>query len=136
MFEMSKAVVREFYESYNEGDLDRTWERFIAPGIVNHAMGGAYDREGWLESDKSLLTGFSDLHVEVLDQVAEGDKVATRYTITGTQTGEFFGIPAGGVTATLSGTSLDRIADGKIVEHWADADLGGFIQQLAPSPAS
>ena len=136
MSDSNKAVVREFYESYNAGDLDRTWERYIAPGIVNHAMGGAFDREGWLESDKSLFTGFSDLHVEVLDQVAEGDKVATRYTITGRQTGEFFGIPAGGVTATLSGTSLDRIADGKIVEHWADTDLGSFVQQLTSTPAS
>lgn len=131
-----KGVVRGFYESYNQGDLDRTWERYVAPLITNHAMGGAYDREGWREADKSLLTAFSNVRVEVLDQVAEGDKVATRYTITGTQTGEFFGIPAGGVTATLSGTSLDRIAGGKIVEHWADVDFGGFLRRLAATPAS
>jgi predicted ester cyclase len=131
-----KTVVSEFYESYQGRDLDRTWDRYIAPNLINHAFGGVYDRETWRESDKSFVAAFPDLSVEVLDQVAEGDKVATRYAMTGTQTGEFFGVPAGGATATLTGTALDRIADGKIVEHWADADIGGFLQQLAATPAS
>jgi predicted ester cyclase len=136
MSETVKGVVRGFYESYHERDLDSTWERFVGASLVNHAMGGLYDREAWRESDKGLLAAFPDLRVEVLDQVSEGDKVATRYVMTGTQAGEFFGIPAGGVAGTLTGTAFDRIADGKIVEHWADADVGGFLQQLAATPAS
>ena len=74
-----KTVVRDFYESYNGRDLDFTWERYIAANLVNHAMGGAYQRAEWLATDKTLLPAFADLHVEVLDQVGEGDKAATRY---------------------------------------------------------
>jgi predicted ester cyclase len=136
MSDTVKGVVRGFYESYHDRDLDRTWERYVAPNLVNHALGGVYDREAWRESDKSLLAAFPDLSVQVLDQVSEGDKVATRYAMTGTQTGEFFGVPAGGATATLTGTALDRISDGQIVEHWADADVGGFLQQLAATSVS
>jgi steroid delta-isomerase-like uncharacterized protein len=132
----AKQVVRDFYESYNDRDLDTTWERYIAADLVNRAMGGAYQRAEWLAMDKTLFVGFADLHVEVLDQVGEGDKVATRYVMHGTQTGEFFGIPASGNKASLTGTSFDRITNGKIAEHWADIDLGSFMQQLSAKPDS
>jgi predicted ester cyclase len=136
MSDNTKTVARAFYESYNEGDLDRSWESYIAPDLINHAMGGAYDGDGWREVDKSMLVAFPDTRVQVLDQVAEDDKVATRMTFTGTQVSEFFGIPAAGVTATLSVTAVDRVAGGKIVEHWSDADVAGFLQSLTPVPAS
>jgi steroid delta-isomerase-like uncharacterized protein len=132
----AKQVVRDFYKSYNDRDLDTTWERYIAADLVNHAMGGAYQRAEWLAMDKTLFVGFADLYVEVLDQVGEGDKVATRYVMHGTQTGEFFGIPASGNKASLTGTSFDRITNGKIAEHWADIDLGSFMQQLSGKPDS
>jgi predicted ester cyclase len=124
-------VVRNFYESYNDRDLDKTYETYVSHDLINHAFGGAYDRDGWLAADSGLVAAFSDLHVEVLDQIVDGDRVATRFSMTGTQTGEFFGIPARGAKATLTGTAFDRIAEEKIAEHWSDADLGGFMQQLA-----
>ncbi len=97
---------------------------------INHAFGGAYDRERWLAADSGLVAAFEDLHVEVLDQIVQGDRVATRFSMTGTQTGEFYGVPATGVRATLTGTAFDRIEDEKIAEHWSDSDLGGFMSQL------
>jgi predicted ester cyclase len=123
-------VVRKFYEGYNDRDLDTTYEQYVSHGLINHAFGGAYDREGWLAADKGLIEAFSDLRVEVLDQVTQGDRVATRFAMTGTQTGEFFGVPPIGAVATLTGTAVDRIEDGKIAEHWSDSDLGGFMAQL------
>ena len=131
----AKTVVRDFYESYNGRDLDSTWERYIAANLVNHAMGGAYQRSEWLAMDKTLFPAFADLHVEVLDQVSEGDKAATRCVMHGTQTGEFFGIPPRGNTAYLTGTSVDRVANGLIVEHWGEIDLSAFLQQLSADPA-
>jgi predicted ester cyclase len=130
MTDEAKRTVREFYESYNDRDLDTTWERYLASDLVNHAMGGAYQRTEWLGMDKALFPAFADLRVKVLDQVSEGDKVATRYVITGTQTGEFLGIPASGNKAALAGTAFDRVAGGKTAEHWADIDLGTFMKQL------
>jgi predicted ester cyclase len=123
-------VVRSFWDSYNEHDLDKSWEQYISHDLVNHAFGGAYDREAWLGIEKGFITAFPDVHLEVLDQVAEEDLAATRVAMTGTQKKEFYGVPAAGAVGTLHATFFDRVADGKIVEHWADADVGGFLQQL------
>jgi predicted ester cyclase len=97
----NKKIVREFYESYNAKNLDDTWKRFIATNLSNHAMGGAYDGNTWREMDKGLFGGFADFSLQVLDQIAEGDKVTTRYTLGGTHTGEFGGIPASGTVTRL-----------------------------------
>jgi steroid delta-isomerase-like uncharacterized protein len=129
-------VARGFYESYNEHDLAASWERYLSPGLVNHAFGGAYDREAWLGIEQGYLSAFPDLRVEVLDQVAEGDRAATRVAMTGTQHEDFFGVPAAGAVGTLRATFFDRVADGKIVEHWADADVAGLLQQLTGAPAA
>jgi predicted ester cyclase len=123
-------VVRNFYEGYNDGDLDKTYELYVSHDLINHAFGGAYDRAGWLAADQGLLAAFTDLHVEVLDQIVQGDRVATRFSMTGTQSGEFYGIAPRGAKATLTGTAFDRIENEKIAEHWTDSDLGGFMQQL------
>ncbi len=125
-----KEVARGFYESYNEHDLPQTWETFISHELVNHAFGGAYDREAWLEVETSYLSAFPDLRVAVLDQLAEGDKVASRVEMTGTQKEDFYGVPAAGAVGTLRVTFFDRVKDGRIVEHWADADVGGLLQEL------
>jgi predicted ester cyclase len=127
----TQDVVRSFYESYNQHDLDSSWERYISPELVNHAFGGAYDREAWLGVEQGYLSAFPDLEVVVLDQLAEGDKAASRVEMTGTQKEDFYGVPAGGAVGTLRVTFWDRVADGKIVEHWADADVGGLLQQLS-----
>jgi predicted ester cyclase len=136
MSDASKAVVRSFYEGYNEHDLDKNWENYIAHGLVNHAFGGAYDREAWLGVERAYLSAFPDLHVVVLDQLAEEDKVASRVEMTGTQREDFYGVPAAGAVGTLHVTFVDRVTDGKIVEHWADADVGGLLQQLNGAAAT
>lgn len=126
----AKDIVREFYESYDRKDLDASWTQYIAPDLVNHAMGGGYDSESWREMDKRFFAGFSDFSLTILDQLAEGAKVATRYAITGTHDGEFLGIPATGRTVTMTCTAVDRVHDGKITEHWIDLDFAGFMQNL------
>jgi predicted ester cyclase len=67
--------------------------------------------------------------------VAEDDKVAVRATFRGTQKGEFFGIPATGKEVTVSLMLIYRIANGKIVEHWMNADQLSLMQQLEAIPA-
>lgn len=126
----AKQLVRAFYESYNDKDLTRSFDTYVSEDLVNHVMGGAFDRAGWLAFDSSLFPAFGDFSLTVFDQIAEGDKVATRYQLGGTQTAEFSGIPARGNTAFLKGTSVDRVVDGKIVEHWGDLDFSAFLQEL------
>jgi predicted ester cyclase len=62
--------------------------------------------------------------------IAEGDLVVSRVTAVGTQTGERFGVPPTGRRFTSTGIAIHRIADGKIVEHWAETDRLGALQQL------
>ena len=73
---------------------------------------------------------FTSIHIEILQQVAEEDKVVTYLVTQGEHTGEFFGLPATGRTATLYSMRIDRLRDDKIVEHWSVADMAGFLQQL------
>jgi predicted ester cyclase len=99
-------VARSFYEGYNEHDLEENWENYISPALVNHAFGGAYDRDAWLVVEQGYLSAFPDLQVVVLDQLSEGDKVASRVEMTGTQSEDFFGVPAAGAVGTLRVTFL------------------------------
>ncbi|MDX2939627.1 ester cyclase [Streptomyces ipomoeae] len=127
-----KTVVRDFWASYQKGDLETTWAQYISEDIVIHpGSGPEVTRQTWLDAEQALFGAFTDVRVEVLDQVAEGEKVATRWAVTATQTGEFFGVPSTGRTATLTGTTVSVVKDGKIVEHWAEISIPQFLQQLA-----
>ena len=68
-----------------------------------------------------------DQAITVHEQVAEGDKVVTRWTLKGTSTAPFMGKPATGKTLVLDAIVIDVVRDGKIVEHTIVGDLGGFM---------
>lgn len=126
-----KNVVQRFWESYGQGRLDETWETYIAKDIIMHPPAGVeLDRESWLAMEKAFLAAFEDVQVHVLEQVAEGDMVASRWRLTGRQVAEFMGVPSHGQTATVTGILLDRIHDDTIAEHWAELGLGHFLQSL------
>ena len=78
---------------------------------------------------------FPDLHVDLGAVIGEGDLVATRWTVTGTQQAEFFGIPATGKRVTVEGMNFYRLAGGKITEVWTQFDGLGLMQQLGAIPA-
>lgn len=78
---------------------------------------------------------FPDMKGAVEDVVAEGNKVAVRFSGTGTHQGEFFGIPPTGKPIKSTGINIFRIEDGKIVEHWNNADDLGVLQQLGVIPS-
>jgi len=76
-----------------------------------------------------------DVQIRVLDQVAEGDRVATRLEVVGMHLGEWRGIPPTGKRFVMAGLVMRRIADGKIVERWDNLDWLGMYQQLGLIPA-
>ena len=73
---------------------------------------------------------FPDFSVEIKEQIAEGDRVATLKTFSGTHEGEFFGIPPTGNHVAFDVFDMLRIRDGKVVEHWNVVDMAGLMQQL------
>jgi steroid delta-isomerase-like uncharacterized protein len=81
-----------------------------------------------------IRTGFPDFRLEVTDQVAEGDRLVVHWTGSGTNRGEFLGIPATGHRMTLSGTAWSRIVNGKIAEERVYFDRLSMLEQLGVSP--
>jgi steroid delta-isomerase-like uncharacterized protein len=137
MSEENKALVRrqleEVFNKHNPGAVDQ----FFGPDYVNHSAlpGMPNDRDGLKASVSGFLSAFPDLKVTSDFQVAEGDKVVMRYTATGTHTGELMGMPATGKRVHMTGISIARVAGGKIVEEWNEADMMGMMQQLGVVPA-
>ncbi|MGO9571675.1 MAG: ester cyclase [Desulfomonilaceae bacterium] len=92
--------------------------------------GGA---EGYIRRNSVFLTAFPDRQLTFDDQVAEGDRVATRITMRATQTGDLPGIPATGRPVTIESMHICRISDGQIAEEWELFDALGMMRQLAAS---
>ena len=109
----------------------------LAESYVDHNPfpGQEPGREGIKQTLNTMLAAFPDLSVTVEDQIADGDKVVSRWTGTGTHSGEFMGIPATGNKVTVTGMGIDRIAGGKIVEHWEEFDAMAMMQQLGVIPS-
>jgi predicted ester cyclase len=77
---------------------------------------------------------FPDLHYDVEDVVADGDKLVQRVTGNGTMHGVLFGLPATGRSASWSEIHISRVDDGKVVEHWSVTDQLGMLQRLGLTP--
>ncbi|MFB6874947.1 ester cyclase [Streptomyces sp. NPDC056323] len=124
-----KRIVKAFYEGYRLHDLQTSWDRYIHVDAVMHVPG--FDRQSWLEMDSKIVAALDDLAITVLDQLAEGDKVATCWVLGGHHTAQFLDIPPSGRYASFTATTIDRVKDHKIIDHWPDADFTAFLQQLA-----
>jgi predicted ester cyclase len=135
--EESKAVYRRFVEDViNQGKLDVVGELF-SPDYLDHSAppGAPSGLEGVKAVQSLFRTGFPDVHFTIENLVGEGDKVATRVTGSGTNTGPFMGRPPTGKRATWESMGVFRVANGKIVEHWGAPDLFSLLQQLGVIPA-
>ena len=130
--EESKAVVQHFYkELWNEGNLDVAYELF-ADNFVGRAPGNTSTRgpEGVKKLVGDWRVGVPDMSLEIHAQVAEGSRVATRFTGRGTHQGLWLGIPPTGKEVSLSGIAITRVVEGKVVSDWGEFDIMGLLQQL------
>jgi steroid delta-isomerase-like uncharacterized protein len=129
--EQNKAILRQAYDAINRNDLDAL-DEMVASDITDHdpAPGQAPGLEGVKDYFSSLHAAFPDVHMEVEDMIAEGDKVVARVSVGGTHQGEFMGIAPTGNRVTITGIDILRITDGKVVEHWGKFDDLGMMQQL------
>lgn len=136
MSEQNKHMIRRAIEEvYSQGNLDLI-DELVSPDFIAHSPSEElHGPDGVKQSVMELRTAFPDLHVTIEDQVAEGDRVVTRWTATGTHTGPFRGIPPTGNRGKIAGIEIDRIVDGKAVECWSNTDDLGMLQQLGVVPA-
>jgi len=137
MSEKNKTLSRRVNEEcFNRGNL-AVADELLAADYVDHAAppGLAAGVEGFKQLVAIYRTAFPDLQVTIEDQIAEGDRLATRFTASGTHQGELMGIAPTGKTVTVSGIAIERMVDNKIVEHWLVSDQLGMLQQLGVIPA-
>lgn len=137
--EENKALARRFFaEIADGGHLDRAAELMTAdyqhhdPGLPPELQ---TSRDAYINHFPMYTAAFPDMRIDTEDVVADGDKVATRWTLTGTHNGNLMGIPPTGKPVNVSAITIQRIAEGKIVEGWTIFDVLGMMQQIGVIPA-
>jgi steroid delta-isomerase-like uncharacterized protein len=130
-----KAYTHTWDEIMNKGKLDMFNDSNFTKDVVMHAS--PTDVVG-IDSAKAyyanFITGFSNIQFTIKDIFGQGEKLVKHWNFKGTHTGNFFGIPATGKTVSLDGTTLVRMADGKIAEERDFYDNMDFMTQLGLMP--
>jgi steroid delta-isomerase-like uncharacterized protein len=134
--ERNKAVIQRFVEEVQNKQNWDVYDELNDPEFVNHSAppGVPADREGGKVLLQALAAAYPDVHFTVDDMIAEDDQVVTKKTMSGTNQGDFAGIPATGKHVTLQFVDIMRIRDGRIVEHWLCMDQLSWMQQLGVIP--
>ncbi len=133
--EQNKALVRRFFEAFEAND-QATLNEVLAPDLVaySHGAPGPQTREVHLQNIGMWNAAF-ETHFTIEDQIAEGDRVATRVTMRALHNrGDFQGLPPSGKEIVVGGITIERIKDGKIVERRVSSDWLGMMQQLGLIP--
>ena len=132
--EKNKEIVLRFNkEVVEQGNVDTFYE-LVSPNVINHAA-----PEGAPNGPESmhhfilqvLRTGFPDIKVEILDQVAEGDRVTTRKVFHATHTGQFMGIPPSNKRVAIHVIDIIRLHQGMYAEHWGISNIPDVIREIS-----
>ena len=131
----NKELVRGFWEVAEKGDYD-AFGNYITEDSVDHTPmpGQPAGLEGVKYIFKMLRAAFPDFSEEIVDMVAEDDKVVIRSISRGTHQGALMGIPATGKKVQVDEIHIVRIKDGKMTDHWGLFDQAGMMAQLGMMP--
>jgi predicted ester cyclase len=133
----NKQVVRQLFEATDRKDIERMGQLVSTSNYLFHFPGmPPMDWNTTKQFSTAFTSSFPDLHHEIIDIVAEGDKVAVRLSVTGTHKGELQGIPPTGKKVTFDATDFITLIDGKVSEEWLNADIMGLMQQIGAIPAT
>jgi steroid delta-isomerase-like uncharacterized protein len=130
--EQDKEIVRRFWGVWEEGNIGLV-DELVGSDYVNHSPGfpgQPTSRDGLKMVVTLFRRALPDLRVIIHDMIAEGGKVAVRYTLEGTHRGELFGAPPTGRRVSITSITVERVSGGKIREHWRVTDSLDMMQQL------
>jgi len=138
--ENKEKARRMLEEAFGQGKLDVV-DEVLDPDFVcydpNSESGAVRGVDTIKQEIEWFRNAIPDLTYTVEDQVAEGDKVVSRYTAAGTHQGEFFGVAPSGNRIEMSGIQIDRFdGNGRMVEEWPEYDLLGAMKQMGAVPES
>jgi steroid delta-isomerase-like uncharacterized protein len=126
----ARKIVEELWNAKNRAVIDE----MMSPDYVHHdsqAADIAPGIDGYKQFVERYMNAFPDLHMTVEDEIVAGDTVVVRWTVTGTHRGELPGLPPTGKNISLTGISIARLREGKLVESWNNWDALSMMQQLA-----
>ncbi len=127
--EENKALARRFLEAvWKQGDLDAV-DEMLAPDFVDHSLlpGQGSSREGYKESGAEFYAAFAIADFAIEDQIVQGEKVMTRFSLRFIHRGEILGVPPSGEVGEYSSIKIHRIVGGKITEEWSEGSLLGVL---------
>ena len=131
MSEDSKAKVRRFIdEAWCKGNMDVIDELFARDYVLHEPAEDVLGPLGIRQMVEGFRAAFPDIRCTVENQAAEGELVATRWTLTATHEAEWMGIAPTGQPVTMDGIVIHRFVGGRMVEAWDRWDRLGFLQQL------
>ena len=128
-----EEVLHGIYEAVNTGNL-ALLDKYVAPGYVEHSE-GFQGVEPFRQQITAFRAAFPDLHVTIDDLLIDGDRFASRTTVTGTHTGDLMGMPATGRRISVAAVDMGRIEDGQAKERWGGLDMYSMLTQLGVIPA-
>jgi steroid delta-isomerase-like uncharacterized protein len=123
-------IARDFFEEIWNQKIEASIDKFIAEGAAGNDPKFGVGRESFREQWKKWLIAFPDINFEVKEIIAENNSVVSRWTLTGTNNGEFRGKPATGKKVSVDGVSIDRIENGQVASGFDAWDELGLMQQL------
>jgi steroid delta-isomerase-like uncharacterized protein len=135
--EIKTKTLNAFIEAFNHGKFPAL-DAICAPNMVDHstaaAPGQPNDLEGFKKRVQGHRTGMPDLRFSIMNMIIEGDLISYQWEMSGTNTGPYLGRPASGNPIRIVGMNLERLENGKIVEHWSYPDKLALMQQLGAIP--
>lgn len=135
--EQNNEIAKAFFDgAWNHGDFS-VLDKYLSPDTVDYSTLHGQPEHG-AESFRQIISGFRsafpDIHLTIDDEIYNKDKVVHRWTLRGTHTEPFMGIPATGRKVQFTGTTIVQMEDGKIGARWANVDLFGLMVQLGVIP--
>ena len=134
--ESNRRLMTTFTDFINTASEDLATE-LISPDAIFYMPGRSEPLQGpsgYLVVIGMMRAGFPDIQWTLEELIAEGDKVAARFTMRGTHKGSFFGVPPSGKKIEVKAMNFYRISDGQIIEEHGQPDLLGLLQQIGGAP--
>ena len=133
----NKKIVQRIYDEVWSQARFETIDELYSPNFAmdDPLTPGINGSEGYRQYAQAMHSTFAGLKIEVEDQIAEGDKVVTRWRSSGTHTGEMMGIPPTGKAGSTTGMTITHIIDGQVVSETTEWNALGLLQQMGVIPA-
>jgi steroid delta-isomerase-like uncharacterized protein len=129
--EIENLVQRWATEAVAAG-REEAWSELLADDVVDRSgPTESHGSESFKARARAVTAAIANRHVTVDALVIEGDRIAWRWTLTGTHAGVLLGVAPTGKAITLRGVNFQRVQGGTVVEHWTLADFAGLVRQLS-----